>query len=128
MDTPTLIKAEDGNKDLTIPISLKVTNTGPITGSEIVQLYISFPTTSDLTHPPASLKAFTKLHDLNPGESREVKFNLDKYAVSYWEARVGSWSVDVGEYRVAVGSSSDRLPLVGTIKVDASVAFEWNGL
>ena len=124
---PSLNNTDNG-KDLSIPVSLKITNTGSVTGSEVVQLYVSFPTTSDLTHPPYTLKAFAKVRDLQPGESREVKFTLDKYAVSYWEARIGSWTVDSGDYGVAVGPNSDNLPLSGVIKIEASTAFEWNGL
>lgn len=107
---------------------MKLTNTGSVTGSETAQLYISHPTTSEVTHPPTILKAFKKEHGIKPGESRVVEFALDKYAVSYWEERIDKWAVESGEYGVKVGSASDDLPLVGTIVLEKADAFEWNGL
>ena len=74
------------------------------------------------------LKAFAKVKDIKPGETREVKLSLDKYAVSYWEARIGSWSIDAAEYTVSVGPSSDKFPLSGKFKIGAATSFEWNGL
>lgn len=93
-----------------------------------MQLYISHPTTSEVTHPPAILKAFKKEVEIKPGESRSVEFDLDKYAVSYWEERINKWTIETGEYGVKVGPSSDNLPLVGSVVLEKVDAFEWNGL
>ena len=93
-----------------------------------MQLYVSYPTTSDLTHPPRLLKSFAKVRGVEPGETRQVNLKLDKYAVSYWEERIGSWAVESGDYKVYVGPSSDILPLSGSISVSRSESFEWNGL
>ena len=105
---------------------MTITNSGTLAGSEVVQLYITMPTTSDLTHPPLMLKAFAKVHDLEPGKSEKVELGLDKYAVSYWEERISRWVVERGVYGVKVGPSSVRLLLEGTFKVIEG--FEWNGL
>ena len=106
--------------------SVTITNTGSLAGSEVLQLYITMPTTSDLSHPPLMLKSFVKVNDLDSGKSRRVEFRLDKYAVSYWEDRISRWVIENGVYRVRVGPSSNMLPLDGTFKIIDG--FEWNGL
>jgi beta-glucosidase len=84
------------------------------------------PATSDVTHPPLLLRAFRKAKDLQPGQSAEVRLTLDKYAVSFWEERIGRWVVEGGVYGVRVGGSCDELPLGGSFVVRKG--FEWNGL
>lgn len=112
--------------DFSLTVSLSVTNTGSVAGSEIVQLYVSLPVTSDLEHPPLQLKAFAKVYDLQPGKSQHVELTLDKYAVSYWEPRYATWTVEKGEYQVHVGASSDNLPLTSIFVLSKS--FEWRGI
>jgi beta-glucosidase len=114
------------DNDLSLAVSATITNSGSLIGSEVVQLYITMPTTSDLSHPPLMLKAFAKVHDLEPGKSQKVELRLDKYAVSYWEERISRWLAERGVYGVRVGPRSDRLPLEGTFKI--TEGFEWNGL
>ncbi|KDQ59962.1 glycoside hydrolase family 3 protein [Jaapia argillacea MUCL 33604] len=112
--------------DINLTASVTITNTGSLPGSEIVQLYVTLPTTSDLTHPPLMLKAFAKVRDLAPGASKVVELPLDKYAVSYWEDRIGSWVVESGWYGVRVGASCEKMVLEGGFSVQKG--FEWNGL
>ncbi|KAI5119584.1 hypothetical protein M0805_006469 [Coniferiporia weirii] len=118
----------DAKKDLSITVSLTVKNTSAVAGSETVQVYVSYPKTSELTQVPLALKAFKKVKDIQPGETRAVKITLDKYAVSYWEDRIGSWTIDSGEYGVLVGPASDRLPLKAPLVLERASTFEWNGL
>ncbi|KAJ7472420.1 beta-glucosidase [Mycena galericulata] len=109
--------------DLTV--SLQITNTGDVAGSEVAQVYVTLPTTSDLTHPPLQLKGFAKVN-LEPGKSETVKIHLDKYAVSYWDDRFTTWTVEKGEYLIRAGPSSDQLSLKATFAVDKG--FEWRGI
>jgi len=109
----------------TVNLSVKVTNTGSVSGSEIVQVYTSLPTTSELTHPPRSLKAFAKVA-LHPGESKAVDLVLDKYAVSYWEERIQKWVAEKGVYTVYVAASSEDVKESKTFTIDKE--FEWTGL
>ena len=69
-------------------VSLTVENIGPVTGSEVIQVYISLPETSALSHPRLQLKGFAKVRDLVPGNKERVEVVLDKYARSE-ERRVG---------------------------------------
>jgi len=121
LSTPLI---SDGEFSLTA--SLSVSNTGRLTGSEAVQLYIAFPTISRLTHPPLQLKAFAKVYDLEPGKDQHVELQLNKYAVSYWDDLPNAWTVEKGEYGVYVGTSSDDLPLQSSFTVKNG--FEWRGI
>lgn len=105
-----------------------MTNTGSVTGSEAVQLYATFPATAEYTHPPLQLKAFKKVKDLQAGASKEVVLELDKYAVSYWDEKYSTWSVDKGAYTVRVGGSSAKESLVLSTQFEVPKPFTWNGL
>ena len=95
-----------------VKVSLTVTNTGPVTGSEVVQLYVEDPE-SYLPRPPKELKGFTKVV-LQPGESREVTFTLDQRALSFYDPLHQGWVAEPGEYLVLVGSSSRDIRLKGS--------------
>lgn len=120
--------AQVANNDVAVTASVKVTNTGSVTGTEVVQLYVTLPATSELTHPPLQLKAFAKVIDLAPGKSEFAKLTLDKYAVSYWEERIARWVVESGVYRVRVGNSSAPQALKLSSEFKIKQGFEWNGL
>jgi beta-glucosidase len=95
-------------------------------GSEVVQLYVSLPPTSGLTHPPLQLKAFAKVYDLQPGQSQDVHMILDKYAVSYWAEEVEAWIVEQGEYGLRAGTSSASLEAQAGFTI--AKGFEWRGI
>ncbi|KAG8958297.1 hypothetical protein FRC03_009268 [Tulasnella sp. 419] len=109
-----------------VDVSVDVTNTGSVAGSTVAQLYITLPSTSLLTHPELQLRAFSKIHDIAPGETKTASLKLDKYAVSYWDDKKSTWVAEKGEYVVSVGTAVDDLPLVGQFTVEKQ--FEWVGL
>ncbi|KZT58969.1 glycoside hydrolase family 3 protein [Calocera cornea HHB12733] len=118
-------KPSSSDASVSVEVSVKVTNTGKVAGSEVVQLYVT-PTATHLTQPQQQLRAFGKAKDLAPGASTTLKLKLNKYAVSYYDDGVAAWRVDKGEYGVLVGQSSTDLPLKGSFKLDKS--FTWTGL
>ena len=122
-----LSEAVISDGEFRLAVSLTVENIGNVTGSEVVQVYISLPATSELTHPLLQLKGFTKVHDLVPGSKKEhVEVVLDKYAVSYWNDMIDAWMVEKGVYGVEVGTGGDCLSLRATFEV--TKGFEWSGL
>ncbi|KAI0060831.1 glycoside hydrolase family 3 protein [Artomyces pyxidatus] len=110
---------------LTVEVSVTVKNTGSVAGSEVVQLYVSYPDVG-VTTPQLQLRGFAKARDLAPREARRVMITLDKYAVSFWDTPRNAWSVQEGTYGVFVGHSSTDLPLEG--KIDVKESFRWNGV
>ena len=112
--------------DFRLVVSLTVENIGNVIGSEVVQVYISLPATSELTHPLLQLKGFTKVRELVPGNKENAEVVLDKYAVSYWNDIIDAWTVEKGVYRLEVGTGSDCLSLGATFEV--TEGFDWSGL
>lgn len=111
-----------------LKVKATLTNTGNVSGSQVVQLYIGLPKTSELTHPHWQLRAFEKMRDVKPGESREVELVLDRLSVSYWDKE---WVVEDGVYDVRVAFTSDEglgegQELLGQFKIGKG--FGWRGL
>jgi beta-glucosidase len=86
-----------------ITIDLDVTNSGSISGDEVVQVY-EHPETSSAETPARSLKGFQRVA-LAPGETKHVKFDLGTYELEIWSAR-RKWEVEPGKYNVWVGDNS----------------------
>jgi len=95
----------------TVRISVDVGNVGKSLGSEVVQLYIGFP--SKTGEPLKLLRGFHKV-SLVPGTSKTVSFSLWPRDLSFWDVTTHGWTVERGEYRVFVGSSSRDIHLIGT--------------
>ena len=96
-------------------VTLTVKNTGPVAGDEIVQLYIE-PKQSRLPRPVRELKAFARVRDLAPGESRRVTLTLTARDFSYYDPATSSWVVDPGSY-VLHAAASARDPRANTTVV-----------
>ena len=98
-----------------IDINVKVTNTGDIPGSEVIQLYIS-DLKSTLPKPIKELKDFSKVF-VNPGETKEITFNLDKSYFSSYDSDLGQWVAEEGYYNIILASSSAEEDVWDTLKV-----------
>lgn len=96
-------------------ITATVTNTGPVAGAEVAQLYISLPPGAP-DSPPRQLRGFDKL-PLAPGASGSATFNLRRKDLSYWDVASQNWVVPSGSFGVSVGASSRDLRLTGSIHV-----------
>jgi beta-glucosidase len=102
-------------------ISFDVTNTGSRAGSEVAQVYITFPAAAG--EPPKQLKGFAKV-TLQPGQTQHVTVTLYERTFSIWDTATKQWSVVPGEYGILVGDSSRNLPLTGKIKISAAEAHD----
>ena len=89
-------------------VSLTVTNTGSVAGTEIVQLYIGDIVTS-VSWTDRELKAFKRI-TLEAGETRTVEFNIPVSDCSIVDAQ-GHRIVENGEFEVLIGHSSRRSDL-----------------
>lgn len=92
------------NEDQVI-VSLRVTNSGKVSGKEVVQLYISKPD-SKIERPIRELKAFAKTRSLDPGTHQIMQFTIAKEDLQYWDEVQGRWIFEPGEYSIAAGVSS----------------------
>ncbi len=88
-----------------ITLTVPVTNSGKVAGAEIVQLYISDPKCS-VMRPAKELKGFAKVF-LQPGETREVSFTVNKDALCYFDADNHMWVAEPGKFVAVAASASD---------------------
>ena len=93
-------------------VSFDLKNTANITGSEVAQLYLSFPPSAG--EPPLQLKGFRKV-TLVAGASRRISLTLTPQDFSVWDTRDAGWKKLPGNYGVVVGASSRDGRLHGTI-------------
>lgn len=95
---------KDMNGDGKITFSVSVKNTGTREGQEVVQLYIN-DVKSSVPRPVKELKAFEKV-SLKAGETKTVKFTIDKTALSFFDAAKHDWVAEAGEFKALIGTSS----------------------
>ncbi|KAF8652748.1 hypothetical protein AX16_004245 [Volvariella volvacea WC 439] len=113
------------DEDINFQVDVTVKNEGPRIGSEVVQLYVAYPELG-ITHPELQLKGFAKARDILPGQTQNLSIKLDKYALSFWDARQGAWVAKAGRYGLFVGQSSDSFSLQGSLELTKT--FFWSGL
>ncbi|PYH41053.1 beta-glucosidase H [Aspergillus saccharolyticus JOP 1030-1] len=89
-----------------VSVTVSVTNTGPLPGAEIVQLWVRPPPTG-VNRPKRELKGFTKVM-LQPGETRAVEIAVEKkLATSWWDEQRGKWASESGVYEVQVTGTGE---------------------
>lgn len=93
----------------TLRVQLSVTNTGKLPGKEVVQLYVA-PPAGMRRRPVRELKSFAKVA-LQPGERREITFELNARDLAYYEPLLHDFYTPTGCYGIEVGSSSRDIRL-----------------
>jgi len=98
-------------------ISLSVRNKGRRPGKETVQLYLhAIHSDAAVQRPDRQLRAFQQV-ELNPGESKRVRFMLPDNATEYFDEKRQAWVQDHAVFEVRVGSSSADIRATGTLEV-----------
>ena len=96
-------------------VSLTVTNTGSVAGTEIVQLYVA-KKNSELFRPAKELKGFARV-TLAPGEKQRITIMLDDKAFRFWNVKANRWEIEGGEYELLVGANVEDIRLCEKISV-----------
>jgi beta-glucosidase len=100
-----------------VTVTAAVTNTGPVAGAEVVQVYLGVPSQGQ---PPKRLVGFQKVF-VEPGESQAVRVVIDPAATNHpfgvWDYCTRDFVTEPGTYTVYVGNSADNTPHTATITV-----------
>lgn len=102
-----------------VTVSVDIINTSLRKGEEVVQLYITAPS-SGLWMPKKELKGFERIA-LDPSEKKTVTFTITADELYYWNEANSTYKIQPGTYQVRVGGSSNNLPMIGSFEfTDAS--------
>ncbi len=86
-----------------VKVSVDVTNSGDISGDEVVQLYIR-DEVSSITRPVKELRGFRRI-TLNPGRTQTVEFTLGPDELSFLNRDMRR-VVEPGTFKIMVGGNS----------------------
>ena len=89
-----------------VTVSVAVTNSGPVDGDEVVQLYVRDPVAS-VSRPVMQLRGFERI-SLKAGETKEVAFTLTAEQFALWD-NDGGWAIEPGRIEVMIGSASNDI-------------------
>ncbi|QKG58854.1 glycoside hydrolase family 3 C-terminal domain-containing protein [Hymenobacter sp. BRD128] len=96
-------------------VKLTVTNSGPVAGAEVVQLYVK-PGQTAVKRPEKELKAFEKVF-LKPGETKTVTLALPAESFKYYDEAKNDWVLAPGKFDLLVGSSSRDIRQTGSVSL-----------
>jgi beta-glucosidase len=100
--------SKDGTVELTIPVS----NTGKMAGTEIIQVYVH--KVNDTDGPLKTLRGFRRI-ELAAGKSVQAVIDLPSASFEFFDRTSGKMAVTPGEYEIWYGNSSSVNDLKMTI-------------
>ncbi|TRZ42296.1 beta-glucosidase family protein [Robertkochia solimangrovi] len=103
------------DKNATIHVNVKISNSGSIDGKETVQLYVSQPG-SNVDKAFQELKAFNKVA-IKAGETLNVPLSFKASDLAYYDESKSAWVVEPGTYTLRIGSSSRDIRGEQTISI-----------
>jgi len=117
-----------GENDGDIDVIVEVTNTGDFPASKTVLLYADAPM-GKLTKPARVLIGFAKTHELEPGDSEEVRIEapVTRYASYDDDGRLGhgtGWMLEKGTYEFFIGGDVTTEMMVGSYDLEEDVVIE----
>ncbi len=92
-----------GMKDQLL-VSIDVTNTGSVSGSEVIQVYFSH-NQSPVQRPPKELAGFGKIM-LKPKQSSSLTLSLKARDLAFYNVEKHKWEMALGEVEFLAGTSS----------------------
>jgi beta-glucosidase len=95
---------------------VQLKNTGHREGAEVVQFYIQ-DVQASVERPIKELKGFEKVM-LKPGQSKVVRVEFNERSFAFYDPNRKKWTVEPGQFKILVGSSSRDIRLTANLNVD----------
>ncbi len=111
----------DKNEE-SINLSCVVKNTGDRPGSEVVQVYVSYPD-SEVERPLYELKGFKKVF-IDKNSQKKIEINIPLSLLTYYNVDKDNWKMVSGEYGIHVGNSSRSFFLEDKITIGKAREYE----
>ncbi|MBU1661959.1 MAG: glycoside hydrolase family 3 C-terminal domain-containing protein [Chloroflexi bacterium] len=103
-----------------VTVTVDVTNTGDVTGKEIVQVYVH-DQKSGLVRPEKELKGFAKV-ELQPGETKSVSIQLDFRAFAYYHPEYKQWITEDGDFDILIAVSATDIRQTLTVTLESTLS------
>jgi beta-glucosidase len=103
-----------------VTVTVDVTNTGKLTGKEIVQVYVH-DQKSELVRPEKELKGFAKV-ELQPGETRSISIPLDFRAFAYYHPKYKQWITEDGDFDILIAASAADVRQTLTVTLESTLS------
>ncbi|KAI5270885.1 putative beta-glucosidase D [Aureobasidium subglaciale] len=100
--------------DVVAEVDVNVLNTGSRDGAEVPQLYIGYPEGSGADQPIKALRGFERV-ELRKNGTSQVKFQLRRRDLSFWDVTAQEWALPTGSFKVYVGASSTDIRQTGVL-------------
>jgi beta-glucosidase len=113
---PLTLGSRDVPADGSLTVAVDVRNGGKRAGDEVVQLYVRDPVAS-VSRPVQELRGFRRIQ-LEPGETKRVRFTLRPAQLAFWDA--GVWRIEAGRIELMVGSSSSDIRARGEFRITSN--------
>lgn len=97
-------------------VSVMVTNTGKVSGKDVVQLYVRAPK-GKLDKPERELKGFAKTPEIAPGESCEVTIHVPAGSLASYDEQTCSWVIEPGKYVFMASKDASDCSLKKSVNV-----------
>ena len=88
-------------------MSLKIENTGDMSGAEVAMVYVG-KSGSKVERALKELKGFQKV-SLGLGETSQVEINIAIADLAFFNEDIDDWEIEKGDYVVYVSNASDRI-------------------
>ena len=108
-----------------VKLHVPVTNVGACTGDEVVQIYVH-KESSRVKQPVCQLKAFERIKDLAPKETRLVEFVIKYEDLKYYDVISGEMLLEESAYTFMAGASSKDIRQKKTVFVSGGKAPDRN--
>jgi len=115
--TARLDPAGDDGSIAPATVTVRVRNSGPRRGREVVQLYLG-RADSEVARPLLWLAGWAVV-EADPGQEVEAAVPIDRWAVRYWDESTGGWAIETGRFDVRIGRSVGDLRLATFLDVES---------
>ncbi|MDL2302115.1 glycoside hydrolase family 3 C-terminal domain-containing protein [Lachnospiraceae bacterium OttesenSCG-928-D06] len=116
---------ERGNENQSIYVSVKIRNKGAVVADEVVQLYVR-KEESRVKQPNQKLVAFTRVKNMQPGETKEISFTVHRAALEYFDVISERMVFEGGKYTFLLGASSQDIRLQREIEIQGETLTKRN--
>jgi beta-glucosidase len=107
------LKVEGGK---TLTVSFDVTNTGPVAGADVPQVYLTATPQGERQR----LIGFSRV-ELKPGQTEHVSVTADPRLLADFDTAAHGWRVKPGLFKVAVSRSAESTAVQGSAAVDEAL-------